>query len=80
MDLTVPGGMGGLEAVRRLARFDPSVRVVISSGYTQDPVMLNYRDYGFCAKLSKPYTPEILAEVLAEALGHEPQGPVTTAS
>jgi PAS domain S-box-containing protein len=55
MDLTIPGGMGGKEAVRELLKIDPNVKAIVSSGYSNDPIMSNYRDYGFRAVLSKPY-------------------------
>jgi PAS domain S-box-containing protein len=55
MDLTVPGGMGGCEALRELLAIDPEAKAVVSSGYCQDPVMANYRDYGFADVLAKPY-------------------------
>jgi PAS domain S-box-containing protein len=55
MDLTVPGGMGGREAMRELLALDPEAKAVVSSGYCQDPVMANFRDYGFRDILAKPY-------------------------
>jgi PAS domain S-box-containing protein len=55
MDLTVPGGMGGREAMEQLLRIDPEVRAIVSSGYSRDPVMASYRTHGFLAVLPKPY-------------------------
>jgi PAS domain S-box-containing protein len=68
MDLTVPNGMGGCEATRRLRELDPDARVIASSGYSLDPVMANYRDYGFCGVVPKPYRPEELNRVLKEII------------
>jgi CheY-like chemotaxis protein len=56
MDLTVPGGMGGREAMRELLTIDPDAKAVVSSGYCQDPVMANYREHGFLDVLAKPYS------------------------
>lgn len=71
MDLTIPGGMGGQEAVKELLRLDPQARAIVSSGYAQDPVMANYRDYGFAAVLAKPYSVEALSRVLHDLLQGE---------
>jgi two-component system cell cycle sensor histidine kinase/response regulator CckA len=68
MDLTVPGRMGGLEAIRHLRELDPAVRAIVSSGYSDDPVMADYARYGFCGVLSKPYRAADLATVLAQVL------------
>ncbi len=64
MDLTIPGGMGGEEAVKELLKLDPDAKVVVSSGYSTDPIMSNYKDYGFKGCLSKPYNIDELSEVL----------------
>lgn len=64
MDLTIPGGMGGKETVQKLREIDPDVRVVVSSGYSQDPVMADYRHYGFVNVLPKPYHLEDLSVLL----------------
>ena len=55
MDLTVPGGMGGMEAMEKLIELDPEVRAIVSSGYSNDPVMSNFREYGFREVIVKPY-------------------------
>jgi PAS domain S-box-containing protein len=55
MDLTIPGGMGGREAVQRILEIDPEARVIVSSGYSNDPVMANYTKYGFSAAVVKPF-------------------------
>jgi CheY-like chemotaxis protein len=68
MDLTVPGGMGGQEALVEMRRIDPDVKAVVSSGYSSDPVLANYRKYGFCGVVAKPYQLEDLTRVLHEAL------------
>lgn len=64
MDLTVPGGMGGKEAISRLRRLHPGARVVVSSGYSNDPIMANHKDYGFDAVVQKPVDLGDLAETL----------------
>jgi PAS domain S-box-containing protein len=71
MDLTVPGGMGGKEAVSRLLAIDPDVRAIVSSGYSNDPIMANYREYGFVEVVSKPYTIEELSRKLMEVLNRD---------
>jgi CheY-like chemotaxis protein/anti-sigma regulatory factor (Ser/Thr protein kinase) len=55
MDMTIPGGMGGKEAIQELRVIDPNVKAIVSSGYSYDPIMANFKDYGFKAVLSKPY-------------------------
>ena len=68
MDLTVPGRMGGLEALRRLRALDPRVRAVVSSGYSNDPILASPREHGFAGVLAKPYTLEEFQRVLAELI------------
>ena len=56
LDLTVPGGMGGREALERLRQIDSQVKAIVSSGYSNDAIMANPRDYGFVGVVAKPYT------------------------
>jgi len=55
LDLTIKGGMGGQEAVKKLLKIDPDARAVVSSGYSDDPVLSEYSKYGFKGLLTKPY-------------------------
>lgn len=64
MDLKVPKGMGGGETMRRLREIDPGVRAIVCSGYKNNPVVENYKDYGFLAALHKPYSISELRNVL----------------
>ncbi|MGC9021817.1 MAG: hybrid sensor histidine kinase/response regulator, partial [Dissulfurimicrobium sp.] len=64
MDITVLGGMGAKETMPELLKIDPGCKGVVSSGYSQDPIMSNYKEYGFAAALPKPYRMEDLAAML----------------
>ncbi len=68
LDLTIPGGMGGLQTLRRLREIDPEVCAVVSSGYSEDEVMATYRSHGFRAMVPKPYGIEELARALRPLL------------
>jgi CheY-like chemotaxis protein len=68
VDLTVPGGMGGKETATRLRAIDPAVKVIVSSGYSDDPVMSEYRSYGFVDVVPKPWAPAQLSEVFQRVL------------
>ena len=68
LDLTIPGGMGGKETVRELLRIDPASRVIVASGYSNDPIMAAYADYGFRAAVSKPFRLQELAAGVEKAL------------
>ncbi|GAB4323485.1 MAG: hypothetical protein Kow0069_28630 [Promethearchaeota archaeon] len=68
LDLTVPGAMGGLEAMQMLKKIDPAVRAVVTSGYSQEPVMANYKEHGFVGVLKKPFTMAEFSNVMSSAL------------
>ncbi|QYZ78547.1 PAS domain S-box protein [Methanofollis formosanus] len=69
LDLTVPGKMGGLETMKQLKQLDPEVRVLVSSGYLNDPIIKNPGKYGFYGSIGKPYMFEELSRTLQELLG-----------
>jgi PAS domain S-box-containing protein len=56
MDLTIAGGMGGKEAISELLKIDPKAKAIVSSGYSNDPILAKYDEYGFKAALHKPYS------------------------
>jgi len=64
LDLTVPGGMGGTETMQELLKINPDIKAIVSSGYSNDSIMANYKNYGFCGVMPKPYTKIQLSEVL----------------
>jgi CheY-like chemotaxis protein len=64
MDLTIRGGRGGKEIIQELMKLDPDAKVILSSGYSDDPVMSEFEEYGFVGVVPKPYKVEDLAEVL----------------
>jgi PAS domain S-box-containing protein len=68
MDLTVPGAMGGREAMQELLKIEPKVRAIVSSGYSGDPVLANFRAHGFCGIVPKPYRLADLATAVRNAL------------
>jgi PAS domain S-box-containing protein len=68
MDLTIPGGMGGKEAVKKILFIDPNAKVIVASGYSNDPVMADYRQYGFKGVITKPFTIKDLSLILKKVL------------
>ena len=64
LDLTIPGGMGGKKAVEKLFEIDPEVKAIVSSGYSTDPIMSDYKQYGFSEAVAKPYNIKELGEIL----------------
>ena len=73
MDLTVRGGTGGKDAIVSLREIDPQVKAVVSSGYSDDPVLANCREYGFSSVLVKPYSRQQMSRVLHELLAELPE-------
>ena len=68
LDLTIPGGMGGRETIRKLKEIDPQVKALVVSGYSDDPVLANFRDYGFIGVVTKPFNLNKLSWVLHDVL------------
>ena len=68
MDLTIPGGMGGKEAAKHVLAIDPKACLIVSSGYSNDPIMSDYRAYGFNGAVEKPYNINELGQLLSSLL------------
>jgi CheY-like chemotaxis protein len=68
LDLTVIGGMGGMETAARLKQLDPSSKLIVSSGYSDAPIMSDFAEYGFDAVILKPWTVIDISEVLRKVL------------
>ena len=69
LDLTIAGGMGGLDTIKGLQKIDPNVKAIVASGYSTDLIVANYTEYGFKATLPKPFSVEELSNALMEVLG-----------
>jgi CheY-like chemotaxis protein len=68
LDLTVPEKMGGFDAFEAIKEFDPTVRAIVSSGYSHEPVVLNYKDYGIAGVAPKPYRVSELLQAVESVL------------
>lgn len=68
MDLTIPGGKGGKEVIKDLIDMDPQVNAIVSSGYSNDPVMSNFSEYGFKGVVKKPFKIEDLSSAIENVL------------
>jgi len=75
MDLTIPGGMGGKQALEQIRQKEPAVVAVVSSGYCNDPVMADFSRFGFSAALPKPFGMALLAETLDRLSGRNAPEP-----
>ncbi|MFA6147695.1 MAG: ATP-binding protein [bacterium] len=71
LDLTIPGGMGGKEAASRILGRHPEARIIVSSGYSSDPIMSRFKEHGFAGVIAKPYKLGELSHVLRQVLGKE---------
>lgn len=71
MDLTIRGGMGGEEAAKKLLEIDPQAKIIVASGYSNDPIIANYKDHGLCASVSKPFDLTQLATAIDKALSNK---------
>jgi len=72
MDLTVPGGMGGVEATALICAMDENARIIAMSGYAQNDFMARYEHYGFSARLRKPFDGQELRRAISAAAGEKP--------
>ena len=68
LDLTVPGGRGGKEALQNLKKIDPGVKAIVSSGYSNDPIMSNFKEYGFRGIITKPFNIKELSEIVHKVI------------
>ena len=68
LDLTIPDGVGGVETIKNLLELDPDVKAVVASGYSNDPVMSKFKEYGFKGAIGKPYESDELDEVLQNVI------------
>ena len=68
LDLSVPEGLGGKETIALLKAYDPAVKAIVSSGYSNDPVVLDFMQYGFSGRLSKPYKISDMKEILEQQI------------
>ena len=68
VDLTIPGGMGGKETIQRIKEMDPNIKAIVSSGYSNDPIMAEYQKYGFKGVIAKPYKINELSEIIHKVI------------
>jgi len=73
MDLTIPGGMGGAEAVQKLREMDPGVKAIVSSGYSNDPIIKDFKKYNFSGVIAKPFDIDELVRVIESVLADGPR-------
>ena len=71
LDLTIPGGMGGKDTIKKLLEVDPAVKAIVSSGYSNDPIMSEFTQYGFKAVMAKPYRVAELSRIMHQVVTGE---------
>ncbi len=69
--MTVPGGIGGREAVREILKINPEAKVAVASGYSNDPIKIDFQDYGFYGSIIKPFHLSELSELIGSILERE---------
>lgn len=73
LDLIIPGGMGGEETIKRLLEIDPDVKAIVSSGYSDNEILANFRDYGFKGRILKPFDFKTLSMIMHNVLSGKPE-------
>jgi len=71
LDLTIPGGMGGRDAVHAIHRINSSAKIIASSGYSTDPIMADYQEYGFSSSITKPFNLNDLRQAISVAFASD---------
>jgi CheY-like chemotaxis protein len=69
LDLTVPGGMGGVKTLKAMKEINQDFKAIVSSGYSNDPIMSDYKNFGFDGILIKPFKLDILQQIIDDLLG-----------
>ena len=70
LDLTVRGGLGGLSTLEELKKINPNIKTIVISGYSNDPVLSDYQNYGFTGKIEKPFDVEAMSKVISDILNN----------
>lgn len=72
LDLTIPGGMGGREAIQKILEIDPEAKAIVSSGYSNAPILSNYMEYGFRGVVAKPYQAKEMSKIMSKVINNAP--------
>ncbi|MBF0555476.1 MAG: response regulator [Nitrospirae bacterium] len=75
LDLVVPGGLGAKDTIARLHKLNPSVKALVASGYSNDYILDNYKEFGFCGTLAKPYNFDKLLDTITTLIAQEGRTP-----